>query len=101
MVSEGLADLFAYQAFPRTPPAPWDRALTEAQEHRYWQRARPLLDQPDTHHDDWFFGSGTVPRWDGYTLGYDLVGRYLKRQRLSPSAAVDVPAARILAAATL
>src|SRR5689334_16906756 len=32
MVSEGLADRFSYEVFPRTPPRPWDHALTKAKE---------------------------------------------------------------------
>jgi hypothetical protein len=36
IVSEGLADRFAYEVFPDTPPQPWDHALTKAQEQASW-----------------------------------------------------------------
>jgi hypothetical protein len=97
IVSEGLADRFSYEAFPRTPPNPWDHALTKAQEHTVWLQARPLLNERDYGHRDWFFGTDAMPRWAGYTLGYDIVGRYLAERHQSPSDAVTTPAAKVLA----
>jgi uncharacterized protein YjaZ len=97
MVSEGLADRFSYEVFPHTPPHPWDHALTKAQERSAWRQARPLLSERDYGHSEWFFGTGAVPRWAGFTLGYELVGRYLTEHRQSPSDAVTTPASRVLA----
>ncbi|MVZ80379.1 peptidase, partial [Escherichia coli] len=31
----------------------------------------------DYNHNVWFFGAGDLPRWLGYSLGFDLVARYL------------------------
>jgi uncharacterized protein YjaZ len=100
MVSEGLADRFAYEVFAHTPPQPWDHALTKAQEQASWLRARPLLNTRDYGHPEWFFGAGGVPRWAGYTLGYDIVGRYLTKHHQSPSDAVTIPASKMLASFT-
>lgn len=97
MVSEGLADRFSYEVFPHTPPKPWDHALTKAQVHTFWLQARPLLNSGDFSHSDWFFGSGGMPRWVGFTLGYDIVGRYLTEHHRSPSDAVTTPAVKVLA----
>ena len=80
-----------------TPPNPWDHALTKAQEHTVWLQARPLLNERDYSHSDWFLGTGAMPRWAGYTLGYDIVGRYLTERHQSPSDAVTTPAAKVLA----
>jgi hypothetical protein len=101
IVSEGLADRFVYQAFPRTPTQPWDHALTTAQAHRYWLEARSQLASPDSQHAVWFFGRGSIPRWTGYTLGYAVVGSYLRQQDLRAARAVGVSAASILAAGRL
>jgi hypothetical protein len=97
MVSEGLADRFSYEVFPQTPPKPWDHALTKAQEDSLCLQAHPLLNSRDYSFRDWFFGDAGKPRCGGFTLGYDIVGRYLARHRQTPSEAVLTAAARILA----
>ncbi|MDU7250486.1 MAG: DUF2268 domain-containing putative Zn-dependent protease, partial [Klebsiella pneumoniae] len=28
-------------------------------------------------HNAWFFGTGNLPRWLGYTAGFNLISRYL------------------------
>lgn len=95
LVSEGLADHFAEEAFPKTPPQRWDHALTKAQERSLWSIARRQLNNPSGYdHIAWFFGSGDTPHWAGYTLGYDIVGRYLDHRR-SASDAVAVRAAKV------
>jgi predicted Zn-dependent protease DUF2268 len=43
LVTEGLADFFAAEVFPRTPLPPWDHALSAAQEQALWERAQPDL----------------------------------------------------------
>ena len=45
-------------------------------------------------HPTWFFGSTTeVPRWAGYSIGYELVKNYLENNSgTQPSDLVDEPA---------
>jgi uncharacterized protein YjaZ len=31
----------------------------------------------DYDHNAWFFGTGDLPRWLGYTAGFNLISRYL------------------------
>jgi hypothetical protein len=100
LVAEGLADRFAATLFPDRPPAPWDHALTRREEQDLWKRARAVLFARSYDHGSWFFGTGELPRWTGYTVGYDLVERYL-RSNPSRSGAADVPTSRVLAAAVL
>jgi hypothetical protein len=38
-VTEGLADHFVAEAFPDTPPQPWDNALSGDQETDLWRQA--------------------------------------------------------------
>ncbi|MFX6035712.1 DUF2268 domain-containing putative Zn-dependent protease, partial [Acinetobacter baumannii] len=33
----------------------------------------------DHDHGAWFFGTGALPRWVGYSLGYQMVGRYVRQ----------------------
>src|SRR5215204_2616034 len=45
-----------------------------------------------------FWGdNGRFHRWAGYTLGYDIVGRYLAAHHVRATAVVDVKAMTILA----
>jgi hypothetical protein len=78
LVSEGLADHFAEEAFPATPPKAWNEALSAADEQALWRRARPILHRKDGYdHGAWFFGRGDLLRYAGYRLGYGIVGAYL------------------------
>ena len=97
-VAEGLADHFAHEVFPHSPQLPWDKALNERQEHRLWARAQPKLDRRDAGslHSTWFFGTGAIPRWAGYTIGYDLVGSYLDERDIPPGVATRRKSTEIL-----
>jgi uncharacterized protein YjaZ len=43
---------------------------TYEQAKGYWHRT-------DYDHNAWFFGTGDLPRWLGYTAGFNLISRYL------------------------
>lgn len=47
-------------------------------------------------HAAWFFGAGgALPRWAGYSMGFELVGRYLEADPArAPSRLYDEPADR-------
>jgi uncharacterized protein YjaZ len=101
MVSEGMADAFARQALPDASAIPWDRALNRVEEDLVWRLARPRLGerQDSAAHALWFYGSGRLPRWAGYTIGRDIVRSYLRRHpNQDPAGIVRLSARRILAA---
>ncbi|MBA1243372.1 DUF2268 domain-containing protein [Pseudomonas japonica] len=88
LVSEGLAGHFA-QEVCAGPPEPWEcLALPTVLPHvavviSEW-------DRPDYDHAAWFFGTARLPRWVGYSLGYQVVARFIKAnpgQRASTLAA--------------
>jgi Predicted Zn-dependent protease (DUF2268) len=96
LVTEGLADHFVAEAFPDTPPQPWDHALSGEQETELWQEAQSVLEVPGGYnHQAWFFGGGDLPRWAGYTLGYRIAEAYLGDDR-SASSAVGTGAATVI-----
>ena len=96
LVTEGLADHFAAEAFPDTPPQPWDHALSENEETELWRKAQSVLAVPGGYnHRAWFFGGGDLPRWAGYTLGYRIAEAYLGDD-LSPSSAVGTQADTVI-----
>jgi hypothetical protein len=96
LVSEGLADHFVADAFPDTPPQPWDNALAADQETALWRKAQSVLEVPAGYnHRTWFFGGGDLPRWAGYTLGYRIAEAYLGDD-FSASSAVGTEAGTVI-----
>jgi uncharacterized protein YjaZ len=95
IVIEGLADAFSLLAFPSTPPLPWANALQPEELDKFSTLARShatTTDTPDLH-SQWFFGSGDMPRWAGYTVGATWV-----RDFLATHEDVDLVAATLLPA---
>ena len=80
LVNEGLADHFAIEVTGAQPP-PWTVALTPEQAEAMGPRAREEYDHSRYNHWAWFFGNDEleIPRWTGYSLGFQLVGDYLGR----------------------
>ncbi|PTA66906.1 hypothetical protein C8263_15645 [Deinococcus arcticus] len=74
LVSEGLAQ--HHERLERRETPIYAQPTTDL--NRLWARASPALQGPYTHHA-WFFGSEDqdLPRWGGYALGFELVGRFL------------------------
>jgi hypothetical protein len=75
LVSEGLAGQFVRQLLG-SEPEPWERAFSlEA------LRAEPVdlsaLEATYYDHNAWFFGTADKPKWLGYALGDQMVGRWL------------------------
>ena len=75
LVSEGLAGHFAQEAFGGERE-PWEQ-LPASILRPYVRKAQAAWQSPDYNHAEWFFGSQEFPAWVGYSLGYELVGRYL------------------------
>lgn len=98
LVTEGLADQFVRELFPKSRPFPWTRALSSKRADILLKRAKRVW-KKRYDHEAWFFGSTRlrIPRWTGYTLGYRIVGDYLKRHPdAKPSECAAMPAAKFL-----
>ncbi|NQV88478.1 MAG: hypothetical protein HQ402_02920 [Parcubacteria group bacterium] len=80
LIFEGLADHFAMEVTGRKNPLPWSMTLTPEQKEIFLKKAKEVWLLPSYDNALWFFGSEPekIPRWAGYTLGYDLVDKYLK-----------------------
>lgn len=101
LVSEGLADSFVHELLPDTPVQPGDEVLTPEQRVEIWSEAQPALSvRPFSLEDQqrWFFGAGgDLPRWTGYSLGFDIAQRYLEGDAgRTAAAAVRVGSREIL-----
>jgi hypothetical protein len=99
LVSEGLADTFSVDAYPKTPPVPWDEALQPNELDRLAAIGRANAATIDTRevHSQWFFGAGDLPRWAGYTIGASWVRDFLTaHQQIDATAATVLSANEIL-----
>ena len=95
-VSEGLAQCFEEEAGAPTPY--YAVALDERTMRKMAERARPFLSASDHDHDAWMFGRKGDPEWPrsaGYSLGYALVGAWLRENGRSAAGSVAVPAMEI------
>ncbi|WP_375466216.1 DUF2268 domain-containing putative Zn-dependent protease [uncultured Methylobacterium sp.] len=96
LVSEGLAGQFVSRVFG-TPPEPWECAVTDAVLKANLPDHATLVGNGHDHRA-WFFGfGGRYPRWLGYTLGYRIVGNWLRAEpSLGGDAWVNVAAHEVL-----
>ncbi len=95
LVSEGLAGQFTRRLFDNAPE-PWERAVDGAA-LRGFVPDGAALGAGRYDHAAWFFGTGALPRWLGYTLGYAMVGSWLERAgEVDGSTWVNVTAETVL-----
>ncbi|MEQ9404681.1 MAG: DUF2268 domain-containing putative Zn-dependent protease [Cyclobacteriaceae bacterium] len=76
MVSEGMADCFAIEIAGIDPPI-WSVALSEEQLASWKEASKASWNNSSYDHQKWFFGSSNVPRWAGYTIGFNMVKDYI------------------------
>lgn len=96
-VSEGLADHYGVERTASDPP-PWSVAL-QGEELDLWRaEAEQIWLGPQFDIDAWLFGTtAEIPRWAGYSIGFDLVGDYLAADPgRSAAGLVGVPAGQFL-----
>lgn len=79
MIFEGLATHFEREVTGVVQP--WATALPEKQINEWLAKAKIEFNAKQYDHHAWFFESKEkkIPRWTGYTLGYKVVGDYLRK----------------------
>ncbi|WP_420962547.1 DUF2268 domain-containing putative Zn-dependent protease [Brucella sp. IR073] len=98
LVSEGLAGQFVRKLFG-SAPEPWERAVPLEYLHSNPVEGKRLSTK-DYNHPAWFFGTGSHPRWLGYTLGFEMVGSWLKKAgEIDAATWIGVPADTVIEAA--
>lgn len=50
-------------------------------ERKYWPQAKKTISEKTYDHNEWFYGTGKLPRWIGYRLGYLIVKSFMERQK--------------------
>jgi Predicted Zn-dependent protease (DUF2268) len=78
MVTEGIADQFSIEVAGIDPPI-WSTALSNADLATWSAIARVHWYDNPWNHDAWFFGADpSIPRWTGYSIGFDLTRTFLR-----------------------
>ena len=96
LVTEGLAGQFVRRLLG-TPPEPWECAAGSDVLQAALPGAEELASM-DYDHGVWFFGTASQPCRFGYTLGYQIAGRWLERAgKVDAATWVNVPAETVLA----
>lgn len=97
LVHEGLADIFA-ELVAATERPPWSSALGEADWPPVIARAEQDLENDRYDHALWFLGTGALPRWAGFALGYRLACQFAEgHPKAVASGLVDVATPAVLA----
>ncbi|MFA5986664.1 MAG: DUF2268 domain-containing putative Zn-dependent protease [Parcubacteria group bacterium] len=79
VISEGIASYFAHEKWSQAQ-MPWTKySETEIQDLLSIYLSRDISDDDQYDHEKWFYGTGDLPRWIGYKLGYYFVERYKKQ----------------------
>lgn len=81
IISEGLAAHFDI-AINSTKPKQWDTALNGTTLSKYQKIAEVDFDNTEYNHQEWFYGTGSIPRWAGYAIGYKMVDEYIKSHEI-------------------
>lgn len=83
-VSEGLADVFS-ETLTGGYALPWANTSINGDWSALLDLAELERDNQDYDHAAWFYGTGELPLWAGYTIGYRLCRLY---SQANPEAAV-------------
>ena len=75
-------------------PKPWSVALSESELSRVLKLAVNEFNSRDFSYEEWFFGLSekNIPKWAGYSIGFDLVKKYILKSGKKASELVFEPA---------
>lgn len=81
LVTEGLAEYFR-EDIVGGKVAPWSKAFNESRILKEIKRIEPILLSKDRKdYSELFYGGKRFKRWTGYTVGYFLVKKFLKKYK--------------------
>lgn len=79
-IMEGVAEHFEIEVTGKQPEI-WDTAVTGKDLKKFVKIAKENKSTTDYIYYDWLFGNKKtgIPEWTGYSVGFYLVGEYLKK----------------------
>jgi uncharacterized protein YjaZ len=97
LITEGLADHFDLEV-NGTEPKPWSIAIQGGKLEEIRKIAEKSFNDSTYNHFNWFFGSKDlgIPKWAGYSIGFDIVKNYLIKIGKKPSELVSVDASEFI-----
>jgi len=96
LIAEGLTQSFEIEVQPALSPSIYSTSFTENELQNLWDKAKAILDQRGWANDEWFFGSESIKRWSGYSLGFKLVQDKIKASGLKASELYKLPSTDFL-----
>ena len=88
LISEGLADHFSIEAWEQDIPL-WSSVLDPQALSEWINISKEFWYDQDYNHNNWFFGEDPgIPRWAGYSIGFELVKRYLDKNPSATAATI-------------
>ena len=91
LICEGTACLYEEQRTGNTPIY-----ATVALDESSITAAMSKLREAEYDYCEWFLGTGSMPRWFGYTLGYRLCKAYSEQTKRTASEMINTPADAVL-----
>jgi len=79
-VSEGISCFVEKSILPNSK-IPYIQKIKN--EIKLLSKAQKTLDKTKYNYSEWFFGSGKLPNWTGYRLGYLIVESYANKKKVS------------------
>lgn len=94
-IDEGIA-CFVEQSIMPKRKIPYIQKIDN--EQALWLEAKKHLSQKISSklHSDWFFGTGALPNWIGYRLGYLIVRQFMNKNNISFDKLVRMSSKKIL-----
>jgi uncharacterized protein YjaZ len=81
IVTEGLATVFAKEQWKKYK-APWNNySKKEFRKLLSLFKKRKKNDDKKYNHEEWFYGTGKLPRWAGYKLGSYIIQSFRKNNK--------------------
>lgn len=78
-VSEGIS-CFVEKSILRNRKIPYIQKIKN--EKILWSKAQQLLGKPKCNYSEWFLGTGKLPNWTGYRLGFLIVEAFMKKNNI-------------------
>lgn len=78
-VSEGISCFVEKSILPNRK-IPYIQKIKD--EKKVWGKAKKLLGESKYNYSEWFFGSGKLPNWAGYRLGFLIVESFVRKNKI-------------------